>query len=172
MTDSLRPSAEAAVRLFRERFLNRTDFVAILAPWDKPCPVAGGDALDALLTAHILGDEAPAVIVQYANRRGVGATKGRFRIGSYSPGPDNLTRWLCLDFDGTGHAEALADPLAAARAACDAFARVEIPCHLERSGGGHGWHVWAFFDPPIPAAKAQAVGRAMAPKDAPLAAGG
>ncbi|MCG3134343.1 MAG: hypothetical protein HMLKMBBP_01648 [Planctomycetes bacterium] len=166
-----RPSADLAIEVFRRWFLNRTDVVAIRAPWDKPCPVEGGDGLDALLRAHIDGEAAPAAVVQYAHRRGIGATKGRFRIGSYAPGPDNLTRWTCLDFDGTGHAEALADPLAAARAACAAFERAGLPCFLERSGGGHGWHVWAFFETPIAAAKAQALGRAMAPTDAPLADG-
>jgi len=173
VTDAPRPSAEVAIALFRRWFLNRTDFIAIRAPWDKPCPVTGGDALDALLRAHVLGEDAPTAVAQYAKKGGgAGATKGRFRVGSYTPGPDDLTRWLCLDFDGTGHAEALADPLAAARAAVEAFDAAGIPCYLERSGGGHGWHVWAFFDPPIAAAKAQALGRAFAPKDAPLADGG
>jgi hypothetical protein len=168
---AVRPSGDAAVALFRRWFLNRTDVVAFRAPWDKPCPAKGGDHLDPLLLAHVLGEEAPKAVVEYRNRRGHTAEKGRFRIGSYCPGPDHLTKWVCLDFDGTGHAEALADPLAAARSAMAAFERAALPCFLELSGGGHGWHVWAFFDPPIPAAKAQALGRAMAPRDAPLADG-
>ncbi len=171
MTDASRPTPEAANGLFRQRFLNRTDFVAILAPWGKPCPVEGGDALDALIAAHVLGADAPEARVRYANRRGSGAMKGRYRVGSYCPGPDNLTRWLCLDFDGTGHADALADPQAAARATIEAFEKAGLPVYLERSGGGHGWHVWCFFDPPIAAGTAQALGRALAPKDAPLADG-
>lgn len=169
--DRFRPAGDAAVALFHRWFLNRTDVVAFRAPWDKPCPATGGDHLDALLLAHVLGEEAPTAVVEYRVRRGQTAEKGRFRIGSYTPGAGNLTKWVCLDFDGTGHAEALADPLAAARSAMAAFARAGLPSYLELSGGGHGWHVWAFFDPPIPAAKAQALGRAMAPKDAPLADG-
>ncbi len=168
----LTPPPEEAVAVFRRWFLNRTDHVAVRAPWGKPCPVDGGDELDALLRAHLPGDDVPAAVIRYRNRRGVGATKGRFRVGSYCPGPENTTKWLCLDLDGTGHAEALADPLGAARAACEAFDEAKLPCFLERSGGGHGWHIWSFFDPPIPAAKAQALGRALAPKDAPLADGG
>ena len=71
MTPVQRPDAEEAIRLFRRWFLNRTDVVAIRAPWEKPCPVAGGDGLDPLLAAHVVGDEAPAVPVRYENRRGV-----------------------------------------------------------------------------------------------------
>jgi len=164
------PSASAdALRLLRARFLNRTDLVAVQAPWGKPCPVDANGTLDALLLGHLLGEAAPVAKVTYSNRRGVGAMAGRYRIGSYCPGTDGLTRWVCLDFDGAGHANALADPQAAALSAYDAFAAAGLPAHLERSGGGTGWHVWCFFDPPLAAANAQAVGRALAPKNAPLA---
>ncbi len=163
------PARADALRLLRERFLNRTDLVAILAPWGKPCPVEANGTLDDLLLGHILGGDAPEAKVKYANRRGSGAMKGRFRVGSYCPGPDDSTRWLCLDFDGAGHADALADPQAAALAAYDAFTTAGLPGYLERSGGGKGWHLWCFFDPPLSAAKAQALGRALAPKNALLA---
>lgn len=163
------PARDDALRLLRERFLNRTDLVAILAPWGKPCPVEANGTLDDLLLGHLLGGDAPEAKVKYANRRGSGAMKGRFRVGSYCPGPDDSTRWLCLDFDGAGHADALADPQAAALAAYDAFTAAGLPGYLERSGGGKGWHLWCFFDPPLSAAKAQALGRALAPKNALLA---
>jgi hypothetical protein len=166
-----RPARDEALRAFRERFLNRTDLVAILAPWGKPCPVEANGTLDDLLLGHLLGDDAPEAKVKYANRRGSGAMKGRFRVGSYCPGPDDSTRWLCLDFDGAGHADALADPREAALVAYDAFTAAGLPGYLERSGGGKGWHLWCFFDPPLPAAKAQALGRALAPRNAPLAGG-
>jgi hypothetical protein len=138
-----RPARDEALRAFRERFLNRTDLVAILAPWGKPCPVEANGTLDELLLGHLLGDEAPEAKVKYANRRGSGAMKGRFRVGSYCPGPDDSTRWLCLDFDGAGHADALADPKSAALAAYDAFTAAGLPGYLERSGGGKGWHLCA-----------------------------
>ena len=163
------PARDDALRLLRERFFNRTDLVAILAPWGKPCPVEANGTLDELLLGHLLGGDAPEAKVKYANRRGSGAMKGRFRVGSYCPAPDDTTRWLCLDFDGDGHADALADPQAAALAADDAFTAAGLPGYLERSGGGKGWHLWCFFDPPLPAAKAQALGRALAPKNALLA---
>lgn len=165
------PARDAAVRLLRERFLNRTDLVAIQAPWGKPCPVDANGTLDELLLGHLLGAEVPEAKVRYVNRRGSGAMKGRFRVGSYCPSLDDTTRWLCLDFDGPGHAHSLADSQATAGNAFDTFTEAGLPVYLEQSGGGKGWHLWCFFDPPIPAAKAQELGHALAPKDAPLADG-
>jgi hypothetical protein len=165
------PARDDALRLLRERFLNRTDLVAILAPWGKPCPVEANGVLDELLLGHLLGDAAPEARVKYVNRRGSGAMKGRFRVGSYCPGLDDTTRWLCIDFDGAGHADALADPQATAIAAHDAFLAAGLQAHLERSGGGKGWHLWCFFDPAVPAAAAQAIGHALVPKDARLTTG-
>ena len=165
------PTQDEALALLRRRFFNRADLVAILAPWGKPCPVEANGTLDALLLGHLLGNEAPEAKVRYENKRGTGAMLGRFRIGSYCPGPDNTTRWLCIDFDGAGHAGALADPQAAAMTTSDAFTQADLPVYLEKSGGGKGWHLWCFFEPPIPAAKAQMLGRTFAPLDAPLADG-
>ena len=169
MTRRAHPARADALRLLRERFLNRTDLVAIQAPWGKPCPVDATEVLDDLLLGHLLGDAVPTTKVKYTNRRRAGAMMGWYRVGSYSPGSDNTTRWLCLDFDGAGHAGALDDPQAAAMAGAQAFTAAGLPCYLERSGSGRGWHLWCFFDPPLAAGKAQALGHALAPKDAPLA---
>lgn len=164
--------AAAKVRLLRDHFFNRTDTAAILAPWGKPCPVPSGADLDAMLRAHVAGDGAAAVTVRYSNKMGDGTLTGRFRVGSYCPSTERTTRWLCIDLDGPGHSSALADPDAVARETLDAFAAVDLPAYLERSGSGNGWHVWCFFDPPLSAAKAQAIGQALAPRDASLARGG
>lgn len=171
MNAAFRPTPEQALALFRARFLNRTDTVAVQGS-KHPFPIDVEGALDDLLRAHLLGDAAPAAKVRFKNRRAQGAMAGRFRVGSYCLSPDHLARWLCVDLDGAGHALALADPVAVARATCAAFEKAGLPAYLERSGGGHGWHVWVFFDPPIAAEKAQALGRALVPKDALLANGG
>ena len=121
MVTLMMPARDDALRLLRERFFNRTDRVAILAPWGKPCPVEANGTLDELLLGHLLGDAAPETKVRYENRRGSGAMMGRFRVGSYCPAPDATTRWLCIDFDGAGHAGALADPQAAALASFGAL---------------------------------------------------
>lgn len=163
------PERAVALRLLRERFLNRTDFIAISAPKGNPRPVEANGSLEGLLLGH-LGLAESSSKVRYTNRQGgLAVMTGHFRVGSYCPSLDNTTRWLCLDFDGDGHAVPLADPLATATATLDSFAKEGLPAYLEQSGGGNGWHLWCFFDPPLPAAKAQALGRALAPTDAPLA---
>jgi hypothetical protein len=46
------------------------------------------------------------------------------------------------------------------------------PAYLERSKSAKGWHLWVFFTPAVPAAKARALGFALAPPDALLTDGG
>ena len=170
-TPELAARATVLLPLLRRYFLNRTDRVAILAPWGKPCPVEVVGSLDGLLLGHLLGDAAPEAEVKYTNTGGSGTLNGRFRVGSYAPSLDDRTRLLCLDFDGPGHSNALADPLDAATKARDASVEVGLPVYLERSGGGQDWHIWCFFERPIPAGKTQELGRSLAPKGALLANG-
>lgn len=163
------PTPEDALRLFRSRFLNRTDVISICAPWGKPCPIYPSGTLDDLLLGHVFGDGVPPTSITYRNRRGAGAMRGCFRVGSYCPGLDDTTRWLCIDFDGPGHADPLADPEGTAVNALLAFDTAGLAAYLERSGSGMGWHVWCFFDPPLVASKARELGYALAPKNALLA---
>lgn len=165
------PAPDVAIRILRQRFLNRSDRLGLLEPGGKPFPGEPED-LDALLRAHLLGEEAPKAIVRYHRRNGAGCATGRFRVGAYSPAPDNTTKWLCLDFDGAGHAYGLEAPGLVAIKASRIFTAAGLTPHLEISGGGVGWHLWCFFDPPIPAKDAQAIGRALAPGDALLEEGG
>jgi hypothetical protein len=166
------PEPALALRLIRERFLNRTDEIAVLMPWDKPSPAEPIGELDALLRAHLLGERAPAAKVRHKSKRGEGVMKGHFRLGAYCPAPDGTTKWLCLDFDGAGHADALADPQAAALETAKAFAAAGFPAHLERSKSCKGWHLWCFFEQPIQSGKARALARLLAPANAPLISGG
>src|SRR4051812_18426956 len=84
-----RPEQEKAVALYRRHFLNRTDRVAFKPTWEgkTACPARGGDNLDALLLAHLLGDAVPAATVHWGpTRKGKEGTEtGWHRIGSYSP---------------------------------------------------------------------------------------
>ena len=123
-----------------------------------------------LLEAHVSGRRAPAVTVSRIDDHSQSLT-GHFRLGSYTPGHEGATPWVCIDCDGPGHAHALADPLATALAIAKVCQELGIPVHLEKSGGGRGWHVWIFFGTPIPAVKARAFGLALCPRDARLVDG-
>jgi hypothetical protein len=108
------------------------------------------------LTAHLLGRAAAEVQAPWVTQEGkTGNVAGRFRIGSYSPAPgDSTTVYGVIDCDGGGrHSAALKDPLGVALQILVAAERLGLPAYLERSGGGRGWHVWFFFDGPVPAAK-------------------
>lgn len=169
----IRPDPRIAVRHLEQFFLNRADVLATRMRWGKPAPQTVGDKLDAFLLAHVAGPAAPPVHLTYANKRGgTTAESDHYRCGAYGPAPDGTTKWLCWDFDGgADHAASLADPLAAAIATIAALKAAGVPSHLERSGGGHGWHVWVFFTAPVTAKHARAIGHAFAPKDAKLTNG-
>ncbi|MFB3882441.1 MAG: hypothetical protein ACE149_14335 [Armatimonadota bacterium] len=166
-----RPDPRLLVGLLQRYFLCRTDIVAFLAPWGKPCPGEVGDGLEALLLAHVQGTSAPKAGLRYRNRRGQGAISGHFRLGAYAPAPDNTTKWLCLDFDGGEHADALPDPKATALQTWHRFREAGLPAYLERSGSGKGWHLWCFFDPPLRADTARTLARAFVPEEVTLAGG-
>lgn len=159
--------------LLKRHFFSRTDRAAVLNGHGKPMPVVVDDSsLDALLLTHLLGETAPAAVARYVTKKTTGVMKGHYRVGSYTPAPDGMTAWLCLDIDGAGHAEAVADPDGAARVIVERFQRYGLPAYLERSGGGKGWHVWLLFETPVPAAKARELACAVIPRDIPLARGG
>jgi len=161
------------VALLRSRFFNREDQVAAFMRWDRPHPIQAGDDLDALLRAHVEGESAPKAVARFRSRKGgMKVEKGWYRIGSYAPDADDKTRWLCLDFDGPGHSEPLQDPQGTAVQALRNAEAMGLPAYLERSGGGNGWHVWVFFEEPIPARDARKLGAAIAPTGALLANGG
>ncbi len=130
-------------RLITEYFLNRSDKLANAAPWGKPCPIEVNGDLACVLGAHL--GEAPHN-AKHLPSNTPPKLAAIDRVGTYTPTPDGLTRWLCFDADGKGHADALDDPLGFAEEIIDALKRWDIPSHLEQSGGGRGFHVWVFFD--------------------------
>lgn len=149
-------------------FLNRTDVVAAVAPWGKPSPVyLEGDGLRLAIAAHVGQTNFSA-----AFRTRAGSTVGPIeRVGAYTPALDGTTKWLCIDLDGKNHAAGLKDPLRTADQTVEALRGVGLDPYLERSGSGHGYHVWVFFEAPVPAWDVRTVAFGLLPQ-AQLANGG
>jgi hypothetical protein len=129
----------------------------------------------ALLLGHLVGDLARPVYVACKTKNGYSAQgPGRYRVGFYTPDTAGKTKWLCLDFDGAGHAKghALVDPLDAALRARRRALDLGLTTYLEKSKSGRGYHLWAFFDCRLEADKARKLGLSLAPKDAKLTDGG
>ena len=74
-------------------------------------------------------------------------------IGLYPLLADATCWWLAADFDGP---QAMLD----AHAYIKAASSLGVPCALEISQSGRGAHVWTFFDAPVPASDARAMGTA------------
>ena len=125
------------VELLKKYFFNRKNIASVqkhlwnsLRPW-KVDP----EDMDKLLHGHVSGEKTK-----------VKGEYGVWRAGSYTPDLEGLTKWLCFDVDGgPEHEDGVEDTDATA---LEIVARVEgkgmFP-FLERSGRGHGWHVWIFF---------------------------
>ena len=188
MSRDIPPEQETACRLLREHFFSRTDIVAARQSWvdrktkervSQPRPVKGEESLDDLIAFHVIGPSGgKAPPLNYINRKTAGQVadaRGFDRLGSYAVAPDNTTAWLCIDFDGpgAGHAKAttLADPQAAMIACFEKCSGLGVPAHIEKSGSGSGWHLWVFFEKPIPAVDARLLAHFIAPTDQVLMTG-
>jgi hypothetical protein len=158
------PPLDRALSLLNQHFFNRTDVVCHKARWGDPCPALGGDNLDALLRSHLLGERCKLTWTSKDNPRGTEVMGTAWRIGTYTPALDGTTRWLVLDLDaGRDHANPIADATAQALSIVHRAAGAGLPAYLERSKNGAGWHVWAFFERPLSAAKVRRLGRALVP---------
>ena len=84
--------------------------------------------------------------------------KGDHILGVYPLLTDNTCWFLAFDFDNhDGKRDPLKDVLQL-YAVCEVQ---EITCYVLRSRSGNGYHVYIFFDSPVPAWKARLVGLAL-----------
>lgn len=152
----------ALLQVVLDYFLNRTDRLANLAPWGKPCPIEPNGSIDQIIGAH-LGDGACLALHLPSN----GASKmcAVDRVGTYAPDAEGNTKWICIDLDGPEHADGIKDPLGVGGTIIESLSSRGFPSHLERSGGDRGFHVWVFLDQKIQASDARRVAFAAVPKE-------
>ena len=142
--------ASAKVDMLIRSFFNRTDIIGCMAPWGTPCPAVPIGSLANILHSHVTGEKPNHELLELRTRLKPVPFIGPYRVGSYAPGVDGLTKWICIDIDGPGHATAVEDPLGMTiqiKKILDGWAKP----YVEISGGGHGWHLWAFFAEPVSA---------------------
>lgn len=138
----------------------------------EACPASPAD-LDALLLTHVAGHQAPETNITVSTKSTKGSYLGRFRVGSYVQGDDDLCRWFCLDLDGgSEHKRPLLDPLAVALDCIIKAQALGLTVYLEKSGGAKGWHVWGFFSQPQPVEVARLIGLGCCYTEAKLEGGG
>lgn len=163
------PSAmhKSRADLLKTLFVHRKTIAVAIS--GSPTPATYDTTLTDLLLTHVAGYQAPETGITIDTKNTKGSYLGRYRVGSYVQGDDDLVRWLCLDLDGgSEHKRPLADPLATALYITNKAHQLSLPCYLEKSGGAKGWHVWLFFAQPQPVELARVLGLGLCPTDAKL----
>lgn len=85
--------------------------------------------------------------------------RGKDRLGVYVLDPEMKVKFLAADFDdheGTLEPAAVWDEVQKFVDTCETHDWI---VHIEKSKSGTGYHVWLFFDEPVPADKVRAIGR-------------
>jgi hypothetical protein len=135
MTDSPKDLADDKhlIEILRRYFVNRDDTYAIQNP-DGSYYRVEMPLTDEVLLSHL---------------------QGNTTVGVYQIEPEkNIVKWLCFDVDSKEMAEVekLRDSIVKSNFCAEDNILVE-------DTGGRGYHLWIFFDPPIPALVAYYVGR-------------
>ncbi len=146
--DRTSPAAEK-VAMFASLFGSRSDVYA--QRWENPTSGKSGwsPGVRGGWSANKKGrrrDYLPLTVDVFASH-----LRGEATIGVYPLQRGDTCALLACDFDGSGWA---LDALAL----LDACHDTQVPAVLERSRSGDGAHVWTFFESPVPASTARAMG--------------
>lgn len=141
---------DAKVALYRALFVGRDDVYAYY--WENTS--SGRKGWAPASTAGWKRRGGPRETLPVTDEVVEAHLKGRTTAGLYPLMPGDACRLLVCDLDGPGWQ-------------LDALAYLEscsmhgVPAALERSRSGDGAHLWTFFDAPVPAASARALGAAI-----------
>ncbi|MCA9758685.1 MAG: DEAD/DEAH box helicase [Candidatus Eisenbacteria bacterium] len=151
-------SPEEKVVLFRSLFLGREDVFAVR--WENHrtgrsgySPKCGNEWVGGLCDKPRVrcGACPNQAFVPLSDRVVLDHLQGRMVVGVYPILKDHTCHFLAGDFDGEGWEQ---DTLAFAQSCRDQG----LDPAIERSRSGSGSHVWIFFDSPVPAYTARALG--------------
>jgi superfamily II DNA or RNA helicase len=141
---------EAKVQLFRSLFVGRDDVYALR--WEnKKTGKRGWGPASKNGWRH---DSDIRDLLALTDDVVTGHLRGLITVGLYPLMSGDTCRLLACDFDGPGWE-------LDARAYWDVCEASGVPAALERSRSGNGAHVWTFFETPVSAASARAVGAAL-----------
>lgn len=155
---------EQLIALLCANFFHRRDYVSVQMTYEgatfthpQPVPAKEERHLIDLLNCHVRGLDASPVTVTYQRKNAIGAKADHWRVGTYFVKPEeNTVSFLCIDVDDhEGNDKAPEHVYDAAASIIEAFQRHGAPAYFEKSGGGKGWHIWVFFEEPIPAIDAR-----------------
>lgn len=85
--------------------------------------------------------------------------RGRQRLGVYVLDRQMACKFIAADFDDHGGSLDPAAVWGEVKRYLDTVIAQGFKAHAERSKSGRGYHVWIFFETPVPAAEARAVGK-------------
>jgi uncharacterized protein (DUF927 family) len=85
--------------------------------------------------------------------------RGKERLGVYVLDKNENVSFIAADFDDHNGTLDPASVWQEVKQFSDTCETNNWLCHVEKSKSGKGYHVWLFFDAPIPASKARAIGR-------------
>jgi superfamily II DNA or RNA helicase len=157
---SLGPSAEEKIALFRALFKGRSDLYP--TRWENAAGRSGYAPACANEWRAGVCEKPRIKCAECPNRAFLPVTDevirhhltGKVTAGVYPILVDDCCHFLAIDFDGEGWRE----DVLSVRHSCESF---DVPTGLEVSRSGNGAHLWIFFDRPLPAREARALGTAL-----------
>ena len=133
-------SRQERVEIFMSRFSGRHDVFA--RRWER------SDAVNGYAPVYVNSDKTSyqKLTTPWIEQHLIGTET----LGVYPLFPDNTSRFIAADFDGTGWQDSV-------RKFVDVVRKHDIPLAIERSRSGNGAHVWLFFTEPYPAHKSRRI---------------
>jgi KaiC/GvpD/RAD55 family RecA-like ATPase len=146
---------EKLLDLYLQLFAGRPDVYAIRSEWTDedgqqksayiPSVYTGNKESVQRKIAKVVEEVGSAEYTQQAVRAHI---YGEQFLGVYPLHADSTVKFFALDFDGESPDEAWAEALRHYRQFTN---EAHIPCYLEVSRSGNGFHLWAFLDQPLDA---------------------